>query len=310
MKRLLIVSILCTFSFVLLGANEKVVDRSARRAPDWLYGMQKNYIITTAEGSTIDIARDLAMQSVKERILTAVAEHVESEARTALTETTHNGDIETLTIFSKQIASHSAYIPFLNDVSEAHAEDYYWEKIQKDKNTFYYRYNIKYPFSSVQIRHIIAEFKQHETDMDAQMQAFSETDFATFTSVEQMLNRCSDLRAFTQSLPAEDARTRTCEAIQDRYRTMLGNLRIHVLQVSRNQADVQLCYGTKPVVCLSKPRLKSNCLTELRYVPFEDGQGGRITYNYDAGCYDDEQNYLNISFSVQGKNISEKIYIK
>ncbi|HCS86978.1 MAG TPA: hypothetical protein DIW30_00620 [Bacteroidales bacterium] len=148
MKRLLIVYILCTFSFALLGANEKVVDRSARHAPDWLYGMQKNYIITTSEGSTIDIARDLAMQSVKERILTAVAEHVESEAQTSLTETTHNGDIETLTIFSKQIASHSAYIPFLNDVSEAHAEDYYWEKIQKDKNTFYYRYNIKYPFSS------------------------------------------------------------------------------------------------------------------------------------------------------------------
>lgn len=310
MKRLLIVSILCTFSFALFGANEKVVERSARRAPDWLYGMQKNYIITTAEGSTIDIARDLAMQSVKERILTAVAEHVESDAQSALRETTHNGDIETLTAFSKQIASHSAYIPFLNDVSEAHAEDYYWEKIQKDKNTFYYRYNIKYPFSSVQIRHIIAEFKQHEADLDARVQAFSQVDFSTFTSVEQMLNQCSDLRAFTKLLPAEDARTRTCGAIQDHYRTMLGNLRIHVLQVSRSQTDVQLCYGAKPVVCLSKPRLKSNCLTELRYVPFEDGRGGHVLYNYDAGCYDDEQNYLNISFSIQGKNISEKIYVR
>jgi hypothetical protein len=35
-----------------------------------------------------------------------------------------------------------------------------------------------------------------------------------------------------------------------------------------------------------------------------------ITYDYQTGCYDEDQNWLDITYTVNGKKITTRCYIK
>lgn len=315
MKHLL-VSVLAIFSLAAFAAGEKVIESSSRKAPDWVYGMASDYIITTAEGSTMEIARTLAMQAVKERIVSSVAEHVEAEVSLLMQETTTDTDISAYSNFSKQIRSKSADIPFINNISEANVEDYYWEKVQKDKQTIVYRYNIKYPFSSLQIRLIIDDFKKYQAELkekartlEYQIAAFSNDDFTQYYTVEEMLSAINKLELFTKSLPQDDQKnSKTCAAIMQNYKKMISSIQVRTIEVTREYADVALYYGTKRITYDVAPKMNSNCLTELSYIPSDDS--GRITYNFEYGCYEDEQNTLSITYTIVGKKINHTIYVK
>jgi hypothetical protein len=315
MKHLL-VSVLAIFSLAAFAAGEKVIESSSRKAPDWVYGMANDYIITTAEGSTMEIARTLAMQAVKERIVSSVAEHVEAEVSLLMQETTTDTDISAYSNFSKQIRSKSADIPFINNISEANVEDYYWEKVQKDKQTIVYRYNIKYPFSSLQIRLIIDDFKKYQAELkekartlEYQIAAFSNDDFTQYYTVEEMLSAINKLELFTKSLPQDDQKnSKTCAAIMQNYKKMISSIQVRTIEVTREYADVALYYGTKRITYDVAPKMNSNCLTELSYIPSDDS--GRITYNFEYGCYEDEQNTLSITYTIVGKKINHTIYVK
>lgn len=316
MKRVLSSLILTVFSLAVFAAGEKVVESSAKKAPDWLFGMETGYIITTAESSTMEMARTLAMQAVKERIVSSVAEHIESEVSMLMSETTTNNDIEALTIFSKQVRSKSADIPFINDISEAHVEAYYWEKVQIDKNVYAYRYNIKYPFSSLKIRAIIMEFKEHQAELKRiaqeradKIQAFSCENFANCNSVEEMIEVSNNLNTFINTIPADDQNSiNICHSIQQQYKKTLAAIQIRVIEVTREYTEFELYFGNKAISYFKAPKFKSNCLTEIA---FEQGDlSSRITYNYEAGCYEDEQNSLEISYSILGNRVKHTVYIK
>jgi hypothetical protein len=315
MKHLLI-GVLTIFSLAAFAAGEKVLESSSRKAPDWVYGMASDYIITTAEGSTMEIARTLAMQAVKERIVSSVAEHVEAEVSMLMKETTTDSDISAYTDFSKQIRSKSADIPFINNISEANVEDYYWEKVQLDKKTIVYRYNIKYPFSSLQIRLIISDFKKYQEELkekartlEYQISNFASDDFTQYNTVEEMLSAVNKLELFIKSLPQDDTKnSKTCAAIMQNYKKMISSIQVRTIEVTREYADIELYYGSKRITYDMAPKMSSNCLTELSYIPKDNC--GRITYNFEYGCYEDEQNSLNITYTIIGKKINHTLYIK
>lgn len=314
--RHLLIGVLTIFSLAAFAAGEKVLESSSRKAPDWVYGMASDYIITTAEGSTMEIARTLAMQAVKERIVSSVAEHVEAEVSMLMKETTTDSDISAYTNFSKQIRSKSADIPFINNISEANVEDYYWEKVQLDKKTIVYRYNIKYPFSSLQIRLIISDFKKYQEELkekartlEYQISNFASDDFTQYNTVEEMLSAVNKLELFIKSLPQDDTKnSKTCAAIMQNYKKMISSIQVRTIEVTREYADIELYYGSKRITYDMAPKMSSNCLTELSYIPKDNG--ARITYNFEYGCYEDEQNSLNITYTILGKKINHTLYIK
>jgi len=308
MRRFLTVLAIMTLPLLAFAAGEKVVDRSAKKAPSWLYGMEQGFIITTAEGSTMEIARDLAMQQVKERILASIAEHIEAETSMSVQERATESDIEALSTFSKQIKSKTANIPFVNDVSESHVADYYWEKVEVEKKKYVFRYNIKYPLSSLQIRKIIADFKQHEAEINAQLETFSKVDFANCSSTDEMAKAFTSLNEFIKTLPEGDSRLPRCRAIGEKYKKMLDNLHIVVAEVSRQFTLIEMRYGGTLVSCSQTPKLKSDCLSAMQYRV--NGDGGRITYDFETSCYPGELNELIITFTIAGKKITTKVYVK
>lgn len=316
MRKLSISFCFIIFSLAIFAASEKVVESSSRKVPDWVYSMQHDYIITTAEGKTMEVARELAMQEVKERIVSSVAEHVESETSTMMKETTTDSDISAYTVFSQQIRSKSADIPFINDISEANVEDFYWEKVKKKDGTFFYRYNIKYPFSDLQVRLIIKDFKKHQEELKQasiklkkQIELFADEDFKQYNSVEEMLDVLNELNLFIQSVPADDyENANMCHSIMQNYKRMIGSIQIRAIKITREYVDYELYYGSQRITYQKTPRIKSSCLTELNFVPNQTG--ARITYNFEYGCYEGDLNELEVAYSIAGKKISTIFTIK
>ena len=185
-----------------------------------------------------------------------------------------------------------------------------------DKKTIVYRYNIKYPFSSLQIRLIISDFKKYQAELkekartlEYQIAAFSNDDFTQYNTVEEMLSAINKLELFTKSLPQDDQKnSKTCAAIMQNYKKMISSIQVRTIEVTREYADVALYYGTKRITYDVAPKMNSNCLTELSYIPSDDS--GRITYNFEYGCYEDEQNTLSITYTIVGKKINHTIYVK
>ena len=154
-----------------------------------------------------------------------------------------------------------------------------------------------------------AELKEKARTLEYQIAAFSNDDFTQYNTVEEMLSAINKLELFTKSLPQDDQKnSKTCAAIMQNYKKMISSIQVRTIEVTREYADVALYYGTKRITYDVAPKMNSNCLTELSYIPSDDS--GRITYNFEYGCYEDEQNTLSITYTIVGKKINHTIYVK
>ena len=57
-----------------------------------------------------------------------------------------------------------------------------------------------------------------------------------------------------------------------------------------------------------KPQLSSNCLTQLQWMPLDDG--GLVEYNFEQCCYDDENNYLIVTYKLNGVKITNQTIVR
>lgn len=290
----------------MLMAGEKVLDSSHRKAPKWLFGMEKGYIITNAEAATMEDARDEAFILVKERVLTSIAENVRTDSRHNINETIHNGEIESLSQYSKQIRTRGADIPYLSSISESKVEDYYWEKVQVNKTKIVYRYNIRYPLPEIEVRFLVKSFKEDQARLTSEVERLRGIRMSDYSSVEQMIEVLTKAKSLLAELPSEDPRAATCQAAVTAMNNQLSNLHWVVTASDNTETVMTLYYGENPVRCNQKLTLKSNCLASINYIT--TGETIHVKYNSE-GCYADEDNYLNVTLMVGSRKISEKVGI-
>lgn len=288
----------------MLMAGEKVLERSHRKAPNWLYAMEKGYIITHAEASTMEGAREEAFIQVKERVLTSIAENVRTDSRHNVNETIHNGEIESLSQFSKQIRTEGANIPYLSSISESKVQDYYWEKVQTSKTQIVYRYNIRYPLPEIEVRFLVKAFKEDQTRINSDIDNLRTQRLSDCGSIEQMAEVLSRAKGLMTELADSDPRKETCRTAVNALQNQLTNLHWIVTDHSQTEATLVLYMQEKPIDCNQRLTLRSNCYTQLKTI----SQGQETIINYNAeGCYPDEDNYVDVSFMVGTRKVSEKI---
>lgn len=308
MKRLL------TFisALLLVGAavaGEKVIQSSAKHQPKWIGGMEDGYFIVSAEASSLDAAQEKAITRVREQIISAVATRVHSATSITMHEITTNGSINSHKEMKSQLSVEAADIPYLANVSPSHAEDYYWAKIRRDDKSTYYYYHIKYPFSNSKLRMLVDDYEKQQKLINDTLQAFASVNFADFDDLDQMLLRHTMLKQFAATLRENDPRQEIIRAIRNTYEQMLArNLHVETLSSDRQSTRAALLYGTQQLNCSALPKVKSNCLTaiELRNA----ANAAVINYDFQTGCYEDEQNWLDIVYTVLGKKYSTRCYIK
>ncbi len=308
MRRLLI------FASVLLlagaaVAGEKTIQSSSKRMPAWVGGMEEGYIIVSAQAEDLETAQQKAITYVREQIVSAIATNVQSATAITMHEVDDNGSIDSHKEMTMKLKVEAADIPYLANVSPSHATDYYWAKIRRDDKSIYYYYHVKYPLSKSRLRLMVEEYEKQQKSINDSLQAFASTNFAEYDDLDQMLLRHSMLKQFAAGLREEDYRQEICRTVRNSYEQMLSrNLHVEVLSSGRQDARVALYYGDTQLSCAQLPKTKSNCLTAMEVK--KEGKADHISYDFQTGCYEDEQNYLDIIYTVLGKKITQRTYIK
>ena len=290
-------------------AADKVIQASAKKAPAWIGGMEEGYFIVSAGEETLEAAQQKAMTQLREQIIGAIATSVHSSTTITMHEIANNGDIQSRKEMKSQFSVQAADIPYLANISPSHAEDSYWAQIRRsDKSTYFY-YHIKYPFSNSKLRMLVDEYEKQQKLITDTLQAFASTNFADYDDLDKMLMRHTLLKQFSTTLREDDSRRDICKAVLNSYEQMLArNLHVEVIAFDRKSARVGLFYGAQQLYCSVLPKVKSNCLTAIELK--NNGNAAIVSYDFETGCYEDEQNWLDIVYTVLGKKYNTRCYIK
>ena len=289
-------------------AADKVIQSSAKRMPAWIGGMEEDYFIVSAEASTLDAAQQKAMNRVREEIISAIATRIHSATSITLHETTDNRVIDSHKEMKSALTVEAADIPYLASISPSLASAFYWTKVRRDNKTEYYVYHVKYPLAKYELQMLVEDYEYRQKQINDTLQAFASVNMADFDDLNQMLMQYTYLKQFEAGLSPTDSRHDICNAIRQSYDKMITtNLHIETLSSNRQATLVALLYGNRRLSYTMMPKVKSNCLTAIQTKNI--GNATQITYDFETGCYQDNQNWLDITYTISSKKISTRCYI-
>ena len=288
-------------------ATVKVTESSVRRAPQWVFGAEHNFLIVSAEAEDIETAKNKALNEVKKQMVNAISENIRTTSHTTTEELGVDDAYATVELYREELATESGNVPFLSQVTLANVTDYYWEK-RYDKKTKaeWYVYHLKYPFSRLNQDELIAKFEAQEAAINRQLKELEQVDFSTFSSVEQMVAQGTALRTFQSTLMENDGRRKACDRILRGYKSNVEQLTIQAVSVDREKTLYEVYLGEKKMACNIRPYLRSKCLEQMNW-QVKDGVNV-VTYDYSE-CFEDEQNYIDITITVMGKKINHRYFI-
>lgn len=304
MKRL--IGLVCALLVMLAAvAQTKVVEKSTKKAPDWLSTVVDGYLVVTVTANSMADAQTKALTEVTERIIQSVANHVMVTSTSEMSEVNVNGNIDSKDSFNRVSKIKSANLPFLKGISSTKVEDIYWQKLQ-DKSTkkIYYEYSVKYPFSQREQDELVAEFEALDAEKVAQYDALEQR-INQIESVEEIGSSIAQLDALIEYF-FDEVRLVQAKGLQKRYKQLYDALTVTGTFVGEGQYKCQMLLEGNPVKVSSKPKVTSNCAGQLEVRPDE----GAFVISYDAvDCLPEEENFLDIVFRIGGKKLEHKAYL-
>ncbi len=269
----------------------KVLDKSQKKQPAWVNGLESGYIITVASSSGLEDAQQKALAKVKEQIISSVAENIQSESEYFRSEVIKDNDATFAESMKTATKTRAADIPFIKGISLSKVDEYYWEKVSDNSGTKYY-YHIKYPFSRIDLQKLIREYEKMDQELTDRLEAailkVDETN-----SVEEYNKIIKELQALEEGFIDVDPRKNKAQAAIATTSQMMRDISIETVSTTLGEIRVRLVNGEKTVVTTRKPTVKSNCarIVEVKSKSPE----WVISYTYDE-CYDDPGNKIFVEF--------------
>jgi hypothetical protein len=304
LKHLFICAALAVLSTVCV-AQVKVVEKSAKKAPGWVNGVEKNFLIVSASAGDVEAAKEKILNSIREQIVHAVAVNVQSEAAISVQETVLNGKVRRfLETTGTTIQTRAGRVPFLNEIALSNAVDYYWEK-QQDRKTkaVTVLYHIKYPFPEIQLQELVYDFKEADGKLTAQLTELCES-VDTIRDMDGIGKNIAALQQLQKLF--DDGRSEQAGACIANYRSLYALATLEETAHQAGSLTSQLLLGGKPATTIQTPRVKSNC-ADIVKVKIHAGGSAEVSYQ-TAGCYADLENYIELSYHFGGKNITQKFF--
>lgn len=304
-KAIALVILLTSTAFgVLAQKKAKIIDSSAKKKPAWVNTLVKDYIIVTASSNTLEDAQEKALAKVKERIISSVAENIQTESEYFRSETVHNNDADFKEKFETATKTRAADIPFIKGISLSKVDAFYWEKESfKDNIKFYY--HIKYPFNAAQLKKLIYEFEKADQELTDRLNSLLKK-AENIESLEMMSQTEKELQALSDGFLDVDPRKDKANVGIAKLKDMMKNFSIETVSSTLGEIHVVLKVGEQTITTARKPKVTSNCakIVEVKSKTPE----WIIKYNYDE-CYDDPDNSVNIIFrSAYGKAKNEYFF--
>ena len=297
--------LLCAISLGA-AAQSKIIERSAKKVPAWLKGATEGSIVATVSAPTLGEAQDLALTDVTEQIIQSVALNITVTQTSEMSEVNTNGDIDSRDAFSRTSQIRAANLPFLSGITMAKAEEIYWVKLQ-DKNTKaeHYEYSVKYPFTAKEQRKLKEEFEALEAEKLAEYNDLESSihDIESVDEIQARLIRLANLKAYY----FDQNRINMVSGLEKRYKDLYNQLTVAGTFLTTGQYQCQMLLDGTPIRVSTAPKVKSNCATELTTRATGDGM---FVIGYNAqDCVADDDNYLQITFTLEGKRIAHKAYL-
>lgn len=288
------------------GAQNKVLEKSSKKAPEWLNTAVENYLVVTVTAPSMAEAQTKAMSEVTERIIQSVASHVSVASTNEMSEENINGQIDSKDTYKRVAKMKSANLPFLQGIAFNKIEAIYWLKLQ-DKATKkeYYEYSIKYPFSTVEQNELQKQFEALDAEKVAQYNVL-EQNIHTLESVEEIQEAITQLDALIEYF-FDDVRLIQAKGLKNRYLQLYDALSVTGTFIEEGTYRCQVLLDGNPIKTSTTPKVTSNCAGQLNVRPSD----GLFIITYDAtDCLPEEENYLNILFRIHGKKLEHKAYLK
>lgn len=288
-----------------LFSQEKILEKSHKKSPDWIGATLKGYIITSATADDLESAKDQLIPAIKEEIVNAVASYVRSESEINIENINRSNVVHTVETYRKSATIQTADIPFLKGISLSKAEDYYWVKSQ-NKNTkkISWTYYIKYPFSDSELKKLIWEFNKQDQEMTGKLDQLS-AQKETVNSVEEIMANIQQLKMLADYFI--DNRKEKAQLEISQYQALTQQIDIQLLENNPGELIYQLVVGERVFETSLKPKFtKPPCIQIIKNE--KDGLRNIIDYHY-ADCYEDEENYITIEYRIAGKKLSKKYVV-
>lgn len=296
MKRICFL-ILCTTITLLAAAQEKVIESSAKKSPDWIGANGGGFFTVAATDATLEGAQHKCMEDIKLHIITSVAANIVSDESSFSGQINRNGVFDLLENYSSSVKTQGASLPFLTNISISRAQATYWVKYQnkKDKST-YYKYYIKYPFSEFERRDLVDEFIRIDNTQYEKLQKVK-ANFDTFSSIEYIDQAIEELNPLIAYF-FDNRRSNEAKSLQTLYRKQYENISLMPMTETLGEFAYCLMLNGRMITTSKKANLKSNCSTDLKVVPSQNGYS--LTYNPEY-CRADEDNSVEIGYVFGGK---------
>lgn len=301
MKRLILIVFL--FPFVACMAQIKVIETSSKKQPSWINGLVKDYIIVVGSSPNIQDAQQNALNMVKERIVSAVAENVKTSSEMKIEENTLNNISTYLEKFATTTTTTSGPVPFLQGISLSKVEEFYWEKVENKKDrSVVINYHLKYPFPSIEITKLVNEFKKRDIEMTNQLDALIAA-ADNITNIDDIEKNIGELKILSEYFM--DGRKDKANLGIVRYRGLYNNIELVELESGLGELKYALRLGDRFVQTSRRPNTKSDCARVTSTINNKDNTV--IKYDY-FNCYEDPQNNIMVTYRFGNNNVQKPFY--
>ncbi len=303
-KKSIILSLFFLCSVGNLLAQFKVVDASQRREPSWVNALQKDYIIVSAEGGSVQEAQQNALLFIKERIVTSVADNVKASSEIVTEESNFNNNVSTfLETYNATITTQSGDISYLQGISLSKAEDYYWEQLLDRKaGIMKYRYHVKYPFPDFELQKLVMDYQIQQRKLSEQLQKLMEA-ITKVNTIEQINGNIAELQTLVDAF-ADGRKDRARTGIT-RYKELLNSMSLVETKNQLGEIRFVIQGGGRTFTTSKRPNVQSECARVTGVKP--QGNEWVILYNSEY-CYDDPENHIEVMYRLGTNAIRNKFY--
>lgn len=287
-------------------ADQKIIERSAKKAPAWVGVHTDGYLSVTVEAPTLSEAEDMAMNLLLQRIANSVATNVDASQTYTIEQINKDGNVQENENFEMVSKIKAANLPFIQGISPAKIEATYWEKLE-DKKTHRksVMYSMLYPFSDSDQIQLKRQFEKIEAEKNAQYQRL-EQNYGNIEDAIDIRNAIAELETL-EAYYFDASRVKAVQGLKKKYQALYSNITLQAKEIGKNKFFLQALIGGKPMSFASVPKVESNCASAIEVDP---ANGGFIIRCSTEDCLDEEENYLDVTVRIDNKKYKKRILLK
>lgn len=298
------ISLLLGALFLAGCAAERVVKRSERNRPNWVYGMQSGYFISSGSGKSFEEAQVNALTNLKDMVIKSIAVQVVSKSTSNTNETMGDQFSDYLSTYENNIEVYSEYFQPLKGLSASNVESFYWEVVKMDNGLKEIRYHIKYPFSQMQLNELIRDFEALDAEMERKLQEI-EQNGKQFESIEAIIDDIRKVEGIMAILP-RSKRARAVAKIEE-LESVLDDISFIVLDDSSGFLSYELRLYGDPITVSKAPDIFASCpISIIEFKAFKHKNNVR----YDRSkCQPFREEKLSVEYKFSERKVRRNFVI-